>query len=310
MSLLERKKILLAKIEASYGTDPNPTGAANAILVRGLNITPLDGEIIGRDLIRPYLGASEQISVTTRARLEAEVELAGAGAAGTAPAWGPLLRACAFSETITAGTDVTYAPVSSAFESVTLYFNLDGVRHILLGARGTVSFELNAQQLPVMKYVFTGLLGTIADAALPTPDYSAFVKPVPVNTTNTTGLDLHGYTSAVLSELTVDVANTVVHRQLVGAEEVAITDRSPGGSITIEAVKIADHDFFTEAKNATTGAFSITHGPATNQVVIASPGAEWVQPTYTESDGIAMLQMGLKFVPGSNGNDELTITVK
>jgi hypothetical protein len=41
MPLLTRKRLIVAKIESTYGTDPTPTGA-NAILVRNLEITPLE----------------------------------------------------------------------------------------------------------------------------------------------------------------------------------------------------------------------------------------------------------------------------
>ena len=56
MPLLTRKRLLLAKAEVTYGTDPTPTGAANAILVRNLEIVPLQSDIVQRELIRPYLG--------------------------------------------------------------------------------------------------------------------------------------------------------------------------------------------------------------------------------------------------------------
>ena len=61
MPLLARKKIILAKTESTYGTDPTPTGVANAILVRNLNLTPQDADLVNRDLVRPYLGRSEQL---------------------------------------------------------------------------------------------------------------------------------------------------------------------------------------------------------------------------------------------------------
>ena len=64
--------------------------------------------------IRAYFGNSEQLPAGIHSELDFEVELAGSGAAGTAPAWGPLIRACGMSETITAATDVKYAPVEWA----------------------------------------------------------------------------------------------------------------------------------------------------------------------------------------------------
>lgn len=108
MSLLTRKRLLLAKIESVYGTDPTPTGSANAILVRNLNAQPFSGQNVSRDVIRNYLGNSDLIVAQKLSQIDFEVELAGAGAAGTAPAWAPLLKACAFAESLnTASISIT-----------------------------------------------------------------------------------------------------------------------------------------------------------------------------------------------------------
>lgn len=101
MTQLMRKRVVLAKIESSYATDPTPTGTANAIAVKNLTIMPLAADQVGRDLIKPYLANFEQLNANTHCEIEMEVEIAGSGIAGVAPAYGPLLRACAMSETIT-----------------------------------------------------------------------------------------------------------------------------------------------------------------------------------------------------------------
>ena len=308
MPLLGRKKIVLAKIETTYGTDATPTGAANAILVRNLNLTPQESDFADRNLIRPYLGRSQQIPAGIRAVLEFEVELAGSGAAGTAPGWGVLMRACGHSETVAAGVSVTYAPISASFESATIYFNVDGVLHKLTGSRGTMSLQMQVKQLPVFKFTITGIYNTVTDTAAPTPTYTIFQTPLPVTNVNTTPFTLHGY-SAVMSELSMDVSAQIVHRTLVGgSEQVLYTDRQPQGSITIEATTVAAKDWWTAAKNSTTGALAITHGTAAgNKVAIAAPNVQLTKPTYTDLDGIQMLQMGMNLMPGSSGNDEYTI---
>jgi hypothetical protein len=102
MPLLARKRVLLARIETTYGTDPNPTGAADAILVRNMSVTPQEADLVDRDLVRPYIGRSEQLPAGIRAMVDFEVEIAGVATAGQAPGWGSLMRACAFSQTLTA----------------------------------------------------------------------------------------------------------------------------------------------------------------------------------------------------------------
>ena len=105
MPLLQRKRVILAKIETTYGVDPTPTGAANAILVRNLNVTPQEADFTDRDLVRPFLGRSEQLPAAIRAMLDFEVEVAGAGTAGVAPGYGPLLRGCGFAESVLAAAE-------------------------------------------------------------------------------------------------------------------------------------------------------------------------------------------------------------
>ena len=77
-----RNTAILAKIEATYGTDATPTEAANALLVSNVSINPLNAQNVSRDLIRPFLGGSEQLVGAANIELSFDVELAGAGAAG------------------------------------------------------------------------------------------------------------------------------------------------------------------------------------------------------------------------------------
>ncbi|WP_198116932.1 phage tail tube protein [Massilia rhizosphaerae] len=310
MSLLNRKRTILSKIETAYGTDSVPTGAANAILVKNINVTPMETQLVSRDLIRPYMGNSQNLAASVYGKLELEVELAGSGTAGTAPAFGPLLRACGLSETISAGTSVIYAPVSASFESVTNYFNLDGVLHKMTGSRGSVSVAFSAQGIPTLKFSFQGLYSPVVDSPAPTGVvFSAFQLPLIVNNVNTTGLSLQSFSGMVLSDLSIDLANSLTFRSLVGGtEQVLITDRKPAGSITFEATTVAAKDWWTAARNAATGSLTVTHGTvAGNKVTIAAPLAQITQPTYSDKDGIAMIQASLVLVPNA-GNDELTFT--
>jgi hypothetical protein len=307
MPLIMRKAVLLAKKEVTYGVDPTPVGA-NAILVRNMTLTPLESDFVSRDLIRPFFGSSEQMLVGSRVKLECEVEIAGSGVAGTPPKWAPLIEACAFTETDTVSDD-TYKPNSTAAASVTLYYNLDGVLHEINGARGDVSFELTAKQIPVMKFSFTGLYVGVIDAAAATPDYSGFMQPKPVDTTWTPTGTLHGVTP-IISGLSIAMNNQVVHRKLIGAESVIIVDRKPTGQITFEASLVATKDWWTIARNATLAAMQVIHGTTAGNIVqIDAPKVQIGSPTYQDQDGVAMLQCDLTFTPNT-GNDEISIVVK
>ena len=173
MSKSMKKMLLLAVRETVAGTEEVPTAAANAILCRALAPEPITAEQVQRNLIRPYKGNSGSLTVGEHRKLTCEVELAGSGTAGTAPAWGLLLEACGFSATVTAGQDVVYEPVSEGEPTLTLYGYLDGTLYKIVGAKGTVSFELNAKAIPVMKLEFLGEYSPPTEGPMPTGvDYS------------------------------------------------------------------------------------------------------------------------------------------
>ncbi|WP_288637041.1 phage tail tube protein [uncultured Oxalobacter sp.] len=305
-----RNALILAKTETTYGVDPTPTGAANAILCSGISPNMMSAEFVDRDLQRPYLGASEQLLASVKSELEFDVELTGSGTAGVAPAWGPLLKACAFGETVTESTDVVYKPVTDNIPSVTIFYYLDGLLHKMSGCRGTVSFELSPKGIPKMKFKFTGKYTEPTDTSNPSSvDYSAFQVPKVASTLNTPVWSLHGQT-APMSEFSVDVANDVIYRELIGASSVEITNRKPTGSVTFELNSIATKNWYQTIADGDTGAVSMTHGTvAGNIVVISAPKAQIYSPSYKDEDGNAMLSVSLSLIP-DEGNDEISITVK
>jgi hypothetical protein len=308
MGLLTRKRVLLAEIESSYGVDPTPTGAANAMLVRNLQITPFVGEMVSRDHVSASLGPVDLITAQKYVQCEFEIELAGSGAAGTAPAWGSLMKACGMGETVVASTSVTYDPVSTAFSSVTLYYNIDGLLHKITGARGSFEISLNVKQIPVIKFSFTGIYNNPSDTALPTADYSSFQTPKIANTTNTTTCELLSYAGKV-EGLSLSIGNDVQYRELINLEQVDIVSRAPSGSVTLEAPTIAAKDFFSAAKNNTTGTLSVVHGTAAGNIVtISAPRVFTGAPSYQDSQGVQMLSIPLTFAKDS-GNDELAIAL-
>ncbi|PKR90870.1 hypothetical protein CXZ10_05840 [Pleomorphomonas diazotrophica] len=303
-----RNRAILAKIETTPGTDATPTGAANAMLMVNVSLEPLLGNDLSRDLVLPYMGHQGIILDGNYARLTGEVEIAGAGAAGTAPAYGPLLRACGLAEVVTADTDVVYSPVSSGQETVTIHFNNDGVNQALVYARGTVTMDVKPGAIPRFRFVFTGLIGTIADVALPAVDVTDFIKPVPVNKANTT-LSLHG-ASRIAEGITFDLGGQVEPRFLIGAEAVEIVDRQMTGSAILEMVSLATKNWLATAQAHTTGVLALVHGVTAGHIVqFDAPKVQIGRPTYGEKQRILNNTLPLMFLPDT-GNDEFTITVK
>jgi len=308
MALLLRKRLILIETESSYGTDPTPTGA-DAVLVRDLNITPQQSDVVNRDVVRPYLGASEQLLANTRVECSFSVELAGSGAAGTAPQYGKALQACGLSETIVADTSVTYAPVSSSFSSVTIYYNIDGLRHKVTGCRGTFSINCTVGEIPTIDFTFTGVYVAPDDSALPSATYANQASPLIFKNGNTSSFQLLSFAGA-LQAFSFDLGNNLVYRELVGGtKEVLLTDRAGTGSTTLEAVSIASKDYFAAALTDTSlGNLDFTHGSTAGNIVdFASTRVDIGDVSYSDQDGIAMFNIPYTCVPSTSGNDEFSL---
>ena len=228
MALLTRKRLILVKKETTYGTDSSPLGT-DALLVRNLDITPIEADLVSRDLIRPYLGNSPSLLANSRVGITFQVELAGSGTAGTAPRFGAILQACGMVEAIVASTSVTYSYTSSSFSSATIYFNNDGILHKATGCRGTFTMNAAVGQIPTLDFTMTGVYNAPTDTAAPSVTYSNQASPLVFKQGNTSAFQFFTY-AGCLQSVSFDVANSIVYRELVGCtKEVMLTDRKQIG---------------------------------------------------------------------------------
>jgi hypothetical protein len=306
---LTRKRLLLAKTEDNYGVSAAPAGT-DALLVSNLEVQPLQVELLDRELITPYLGNSKKVVGQRMVAVTFDVELAGSGTAGTAPQWGRLLMACGFAQAVVATTSVTYTPVSASFSSVTLDFNADGTKHLVTGARGTATINLNTGEIPKISFEMMGIYNAATGASAATPTFANQADPVVVNSTNTTGVSIFSY-NACLENFSLGLNNETPFRQLAGCtQQVLITERAPSGEISIEAPAIGTKDFFSAVSTQTLGAVVWQHGQtAGNIVTFNAPTCNLDSPTYGDSDGVMMLTLPFMPVPTSAGNDEFTIAL-
>lgn len=309
--MLTRKQIVLPKIENTYGVDPSPAGSDVVHTTSDLTWTPYQGETQTRDRIRDTFGAHAEVNVGPNASLQFQVPLAGSGTAGTQPSFGPLLRACGLTETVEAGVGVTYQPATDNPESLALYYFLDGVRQVMLGARGTVTINMNGGEFPTLDFTFTALYKKPAAQTAPATTISDQADEIPVNTQNTTG-DVHGF-AACMAGMSLDVGNTVNYRNLVNCESIRISDRQCTGQATVDAPDIASKDYFAAVEShsgVTLAPISVVHGATAGNIVeLAGPAVQLANMSVQDSDGIAQYQLDTRFLPDT-GDDEFTLVFK
>lgn len=308
---LTRKKFLIAKIESVYGTDPSPVGGSDAIQVTNLEVTPIESDNVQPASYQGFLGASTRSTLVANKRVSVtfDVELAGSGAAGTAPAFGPLLKACGLSETIVASTSVTYAPVSSSFDSVTIYCFYDGTRHKITGARGSVTMNMTAGQFAVASFNFVGIYnapdGTALSGSFTVANQAAALE---VNDTNVTTATFHGATSQRIESFDLALNNELLYKETASFKEVIITNRAPGGTAVIEAPAVGTTDYFAKAVGTATGSTSIVLGATGGNIVTVNAAqTDITGVSYGDTNGVISLSIPYLALPTTAGNNEMSL---
>ncbi|SFZ86003.1 hypothetical protein SAMN02983003_3175 [Devosia enhydra] len=309
MPIFWKSKILLAKIEGTYGTDSAPTGGDNAILAINVQLTPMEGQDVSRELELPYLAAHATIPAGLFTRLQFRVELVPSGDAGVAPAWGPILRACGVAQTVVADTSVTYAPITTGHESVTIHFWIGGTRFVMKGSRGTAVISGEAQGVPVVDVTLTGLFSQPSEVSRPSPDFDAFLKPDLVTDINTPTFTIDGV-SLVMRRFSLDLRNDVQTRFLVGSESIIIPDRNELFSTQVEAVPLSTWNPFAKAADQERVPIVVAHGTVAGRIVTLEIDEAQVQRPAGLANEQNVAEWPLTFVPlPASGNDQWALTL-
>ncbi len=295
---------VLAKVEATYGTDPTPVGTDALIAIDDLSIELLteDAEIVHVDA---HLDSFEHVAGTVAAAISFTTPLRGSGAAGTAPDIGPLLKAVGFSETIVAMTSVTYAPASAfgtagnGYQSVTLYIENGTLQHQFHGCYGTVSLDASVASFPKLSWEFVGLYEKPTDVGtITSPTYDT-TRPVPCRgLTFNIGGDTPRMTNFSLAlnretHMVRDMAATL------GVQAFELGAIRPSGTTTIQLQTIATGDWWGRVDSPTNLNWSFAFGAvAGNIATINRPagnttgGLKFRTLAEGEDNGVLTLDLG------------------
>lgn len=306
---LTRNRLILAKAETTYGTSAAPAGADAIRVMNDLSLNPLQMELVSRDLLYGWIGNSPRAVVQRLAQISFSFELAGSGTAGTAPKTGVFFRAAGYSQTIVATTSVTYAPIGTSYEGITINCRHGGKQHLLTGVRGSIGVELTTGQLPMGKFEGIGIYNAPSDQSDPTPTYDVQADAVVVNADNTPTVDVGGY-AACFESFTFNSGRSPIFRQLAGCSKQIRIDqeRAPEGEINIESPTITAKNYFADAVAQTATAVSWTHNTVGGNIVaFSAPTCSLGDPSYGDSDGIEMLSLPFMPIPGlTNGYNDHT----
>ncbi|MDD2680435.1 MAG: hypothetical protein PHO03_06535 [Candidatus Omnitrophica bacterium] len=304
-----KRTTIYAKVETTPGSDIVPTAAANAIMAYDVSI-----EVKG-DMKERYAGnvdrsAHVQIRGKTVVDVKFSVELKGSGVAGTAPLWGALMKACDRLEVANTGTNVIYTPAVATSETCTIYANIDGILHKILGCAGDCEIDLTSGEKPMLNFTLSGIYAMPTDIPIAAVSFDTTAPTIVKGTTTT-----FGSYAAIIEKLILKFGNKIVERTdfnaTEGVKSFIVTDRNPAGTMTCEAVLRAttNADFWTYFNGGTSKALSLVLGATSGNIVtIAAPVCVLSAPKYGDRDGLRTFDVDFQMAR-SVGNDEMTITL-
>ncbi|WP_312548182.1 phage tail tube protein [Massilia sp.] len=313
-----KNSVVTAKAQASAGVDALPTGAANAILIKDVSITPLDAQNISRDVIRGSFGGSEQLVGPASVKLSYSVELAGSGAAATPPAWGVLLQGCAAGEgLLTTPARVEYSPVSTGLKALTQYYYDDGVLHKLLDSMGNCTLSARVGEIPKLQFEWVGVNGGIVTGNPSGTTYTAWKKPVPMTKANVIDVTLGAtYNAGALTGgvlysstgLELNFGNVVNFDALLGSETVDVTDRDSAGKTELQLDAAQEVALMANVVGNVATSVAFTIGTSSgNKIIVFAPNVQMINPSKVERNGKRLIGFDLRYVPTAAGNDEWKI---
>lgn len=297
-----KKQVMYSKLEATYGVDPVPLGATDAVVANNVRISPVEVTAIARPGVASFFGGAGKIIAGEHVKFGFDVEMFTSGVAGTPAAYAALMKGAAHAETIVALTSVTNTPITSGEQSMTHYFNRDGKLRKITGWKGSIKAKMSPKGIPMWSFDGVGLYLPATDVVLGAATLTTWKSPLAVGA-GTTVATLFGF-AALVSEFSFDQGSKVVYRELINGESVQIIDRASTASIVIEEPSIAAKDFELLFRMGTLGALSITHGTvAGSKLQHSAAQVQIVSLAETVVDDIAHLTLGLEYIPSADGND-------
>ena len=261
-------RLLLVKNEAVKGTDIVPTPGSDAVRVRTSPTKEVAGSKISREVVKSTMGELPHLIGKKTIVLTVEVEMRTSGAAGTAPDYGPLLRACGMDETISASTSVAYDPLTDSHEACSIYWYEDGLLWKLIGAEGNVSLSYTMDEIPVLTFVMSAPY--LEPTTVAYPGGETYQTQVPIAASSADVISEGG--AIKVGSFSADLANAVEEHYTTGQHEFTIDDRQPTLTLTKDSIStIAD---WTALMGETDVALSATiDGGAGKKITISAPVA-------------------------------------
>lgn len=312
--MVDAVKVLTVKKEATYAADAAPTLAANAVVTKEFSATPLVTDQLDRNLDRGHFGFTPTASTNKRQEISYQLEVAGSGDPGVAPAWMEFLEGCGMAAPVllpdTSATQ-RMSPANVPQSSLTQYHWIGDQRRKGLGSRGSFTMDFTAGAYPFIGLTYTLLVPKVSPRDVNDPgvaNFDRWLAPVEVNSDNTL-LMLDSF-ACITQQFTLNAGVGITLRNLIGARYVNRGDHGITARLVVEAPSMAVKDYLASLDDSSIIPFVLTHGVDPGNIVEVSCANAQITAISESYDATArklMWNIDLRFNTDA-GQDDLVIT--
>lgn len=287
MVLLNRKKLLAAKVETTIGT---AISVANADAAENIFNPVIQQSITVEE--RPGNGGFGRLAGVPGARIGTATFRTNIYYNGTdVPFWAStFLPACGWVNSAGIFTPRSEAPGSNV-KTLTIAGYTDGQVKTLAGCMGTFQIVSPNGRTPYIDWTFTGKWIAPTSASLLTPTYPTTLPMRYASATTT-------YNSVALcaEQITIDAGNNVIMRECAadatGYGAALVTDRYPKITANPESVAFATRDSYAQLLAASEAEFLLViPTPGGGDITISAPKAQVLNPQEAERSGLLVDQI-------------------
>lgn len=251
-----------------------------------------------------FAGAALPVAVTTAVT---EVVI-GAALAGITPSWTGNLAFNDYWDILVLEPGVHYTPISTGFESLTVYMYLDQLLHKVTGCMGSVVFSGESGNFGLAQFSFTGQYIAPLDSAIPTGAVYEATIPSQIELAQ---LTVDGIDDFCAQSFNIDMQNNIVPRDCInnsdGFNGVRLTARSPQGTINPEATQEQHFPFWEYLAASTQFSFHVKVGTVAGNIVrVISDSVQISNVAYGDRNQIRTYELSIRFSQfSSDGDDEI-----
>ena len=200
--------------------------------------------------------------------------------------------------------NVSYNPISSSVEMLSMYYYRDGLLRKAINCRGNMeSIECPVGGRPVINWKFLGIDAGVSASANPAATLTGWKVPQMITDVNTGDVMLGGIVYPSRG-FTLAGGNKVDFTPLLGGETIDITDRDMTGKIELDLTAAQVATFHTAVRANTLYPFGFVHGTAAgSRIAIQGPQVQLLDQSETDNNGRALDVYAMRCLPFL-GNDE------